>query len=123
MERLRAKVIEWMATYETGASSEAMAFAAMGLRFDTSHPQDIGDLFRCIELVDAVPEIRDCFAVIANLSPQWREIVRRWDELVQCYREEDTADPSSKRVIKQYRRTYAMLRVVLAESASERAGA
>lgn len=78
------KLVEWMLFGDRGLSSDAMCGAALGL-IDKCEacPYDPHDLERCRKLVEKVPEIRDYFPAIAQLSPNWKAIITHWDELVQ----------------------------------------
>ena len=78
MER---QILEWLASGDTGLSSEAMAFTAMGVGRRSYHPLDPGDFGRCLRLVRLVPAIRNHFGDIAKLSPQWEAIIANWDAI------------------------------------------
>lgn len=83
---LALKILEWMATHRTGLSSEAMAYCALGLQrkgmWDgTEHPHDPDDFNRCLLLLQQVPEIREYFPSIAELSPQWSAIIENWNRI------------------------------------------
>lgn len=87
---LALKILEWMATHRTGLSSEAMAYCALGLQRKgmwngTEHPHDPSDFNRCLLLLDQVPEVRDHFPSIADLSPQWSALIAHWDELTKQF--------------------------------------
>ncbi len=79
--RLAKSIIRWMATGHCGLSSRAMAFCAIDVGEHVDHPLDPADFNRCLLLVVTVPEIRDKFAAIAKLSPEWSGLIRHWDEL------------------------------------------
>lgn len=87
---MKDKLLEWFATGSVGASSRAIAQKMMGLG-DTperSHPHDPDDLNRCLLLLEAVPEIRDHMAKVAEISETWAKLVKRWDELERCFLDE-----------------------------------
>lgn len=83
------KIIEWLATNETGMSSETIAFAALGSpREITSYPHDPADLRRCIVLLDKVPEAAQVLPNLASTSPEWEGLVRNWPTLTKMLRVE-----------------------------------
>lgn len=85
---MKDKILEWFATGRVGASSQAMACAAAGLPSDKSHPYDPGDFNRCLLLLEAAPEIRDCMDKVAEISGTWAKLVARWDEVEKCFLDE-----------------------------------
>ena len=87
-DSMKDKILEWFATGRVGASSKAMACAAAGLPGDKSHPYDPDDLNRCLLLLEAVPEIRDCMDKVAEISGTWAKLVTRWDEVEKCFLDE-----------------------------------
>lgn len=82
---LERKILEWIATGSVGASSKAMALAACGIRSRADHPHDPSDFNRCLQLLDAVPEIRSHFNQVAALSSVWKRLITEWDELEECF--------------------------------------
>lgn len=82
------KILEWFATGRVGASSKAMALAAVDVPNDKSHPYDPDDLNRCLLLLEAVPEIRNKMDKVAAMSDTWGKLVARWDEVEQCFLDE-----------------------------------
>ena len=87
---LERKVLQWLASGQSGLSSEVMAFTAVDIeqvgKFTLYHyPLDPADLNRCIMLVDTIPEIREHFPKIASLSPRWKAIIDNWDELTATF--------------------------------------
>lgn len=83
------RVLDWFGRGEVGASSKAMALAAVGVPdAERDHPYDPDDFRRCLLLLDHVPEIRDEFDAIAAMSPTWSALVERWDELEKLFYEE-----------------------------------
>lgn len=82
MNATETKILHWLAGPNTGLSSQAMAYCYLGVqRIYWDIPVDPGDLNRCMLLVDLVPEIREKFDDIANLSPKWSAIIGAWEEL------------------------------------------
>lgn len=95
MDALVMPILAWLAQGETGISSETMAFAALGIErggtFGTSHPHDPADLRRCVQLLEAVPALRDRMPMIAELSPVWGRLVANWGALEASLRREMAA--------------------------------
>lgn len=85
------KLLTWLATGRTGASSKSMACAAAGLdqgEYGGDFPYDPSDLNRCLLLLDAVPEVRQHFDKIAAISTPWSKFISRWDEIEKCFLDE-----------------------------------
>jgi hypothetical protein len=85
------KVAHWFATGEVGTSSKTIAsFLGLGIRRcrDFSHPHDPDDLDRCLQLLEAVPELRESLPRLAALSPEWAALVGRWDEIERSHLDE-----------------------------------
>lgn len=85
---MKNKIIHWLASGETGASSKTMAFTAMGIPCRQPHPHDPSDFNRCLLLIKTVPEIRNYFDKIALLSKSWKAIIDRWNEVERCFIDE-----------------------------------
>ena len=86
---MQDKVLEWLCTSnDIGLSSKAMAAAATGHKAQADHPYDPSDLNRCIKLCTKVPEVKDNFHLVAELSPTWKKLIERWAELEKCFIEE-----------------------------------
>lgn len=79
---LQQKILQWLGNGRVGLSSKAMAFAVAEVEIDDkSHPYDPDDLNRCLLFLQEVPEARDHFDRIANLSDTWAKLVGRWEEV------------------------------------------
>lgn len=82
-------ILNWYVNGERGISSETMAAVALGKTMNRpGYPHDPADLNRCIKLVDAAPEVKEAFPVIAALSPMWATIIANWDDLRNSFIEE-----------------------------------
>jgi hypothetical protein len=83
---LERKVLDWMANENTGMSSLAMAYCAFGEELKCkATPSDPADFNRCLNLVHIIPEIREHFPKIAQLSPEWRVFITNWDRLEKSF--------------------------------------
>ncbi len=78
------RLIQWLLSGDTGASSEAIAAKMTGNAPHnqwSSFPRDSGDFGRCYRLLKAVPEFRERINEMANSSKQWAALVAHWSEL------------------------------------------
>lgn len=75
----------WLASDCTGASSLYMAHYLANHWGKDSHryayPHDSGDFGRCLGLLDAVPELREKLAGMAETGREWAALIGAWDEL------------------------------------------
>jgi len=85
---INQKVLMWLSNGKVGASSKAMAFAAIGMPNTKMIPYDPADFNRCLLLIDEIPEIKERFDKISKLSPTWERLIARWDEIEKCFLEE-----------------------------------
>ncbi|MGL4600312.1 MAG: hypothetical protein ACRCVE_02145 [Plesiomonas sp.] len=84
---LAVKILRWASKHSVGVSSSTMASIAVGLDkpfYGSSfcHPWDPSDFYRCMILVEEVPEIRDYFDDISSKCKTFKPIIDHWDELV-----------------------------------------
>ena len=104
-DNLSDKILMWLAEGETGQSSVAMAFAAIDKPCKTDYPHDPGDFYRCLKLVEQVPEIKDQFHKVAEINSFWRKIIENWDTLSDLLNEEIKEDtgraPRTYKLIKK----------------------
>lgn len=84
----------WLACDDVGASSRYMAAVISGscaVSFvKREYPRDPSDLWRCVMMLDAIPELRSKLSVMADPihGPEWNAIARNWSELESLCREE-----------------------------------
>lgn len=92
MKKWERKIIEWLATGETGISSEAIAFQALGVssegRWGRTHPSDPADLRRCVLMLQRCPEAKPALSKLADKSAAWRGLVKEWPALVRLLKKE-----------------------------------
>lgn len=109
-------ILRWLADDETGISSETMAFAVLGIErggdLGTGHPLDPADFRCCVDLLEAVPAIRDHMAMIGELSPEWRRLVSNWSVLETLLRREIATGGG------QAPRTYRMMKELIGKEAA-----
>ena len=82
----------WLACDDTGLSSKYMAAVLSGSApaREINYPRDPSDLWRCVMMLAAVPELRSKISVMAEPAhgPEWNALVRNWSELESLLREE-----------------------------------
>ena len=99
----------WLALGERGVSSESMVrYLVYGQRTNGfNDPADPSDFRRCELLLRWVPELREEFPRMAEVSRRWASLVAHWDE-IRALLEEEIPD-----VWTTYRggakRTYALM--------------
>ncbi len=116
--RLRS-VLEWLANGQTGMSSEAMAFTAVGVEresYPTWPPSDPADFNRCMLMLERLPFVRDHFGAIASLSPEWRGVIKNWDDIERSFLAEVGRNWSRG---KRAQRTYSVIKSALANTEAE----
>lgn len=107
MTRIERSIIEWLAGDDTGLSSRAIAFTALGIDFKGSRywPHDPDDLGRCARLVQQIPEARRGIKLLAKKHREWQIVLSHWDELLSLMVQEVGIDwTKSHRAPKTYRR-------------------
>lgn len=122
-DTLRGGVLRWFANGEIGTSSACMALvASTGEMPDDlwrrDHPRDPDDLNRCIRLVACVPEVRQQFSRLAEVSPEWAAVIAHWDELVELFHGEAGPNWSNaRRAPRTYDRMQELFRTACREQA------
>lgn len=75
-------IVQWLALGETGLSSEAIAFTALGVEGHVMHhPHDPSDLWRCLKLLETVPVAKKGIAAMAKHSDVWARLYSQWNKL------------------------------------------
>lgn len=83
----------WLHGPDTGTSSLTIAEILSGRTglvgsFGRSTPRDPSDFWRCLNLLEAVPEWRSRLSEVAAAEPSWAALIERWGEVEALYREE-----------------------------------
>lgn len=104
---------QWWKGRDRGLSSEAIALWFTYGDGTTAHPIDPSDFGRCERLMRAVPEVREWFPAMANVSPQWARLVEQWDDIVATAEEEVPGVFDGGRVYGSAPRAYAMIRAAV----------
>jgi len=109
--------LAWLAGRDTGMSSTAILYAALGMPGGSSHPYDPDDLLRCLRLIDLHPWSAEGLPVLAERCPAWRALAAHWDELRALVMAEvgSVCPPFGSRLP----RTYARMRELLMEAARD----
>lgn len=114
IERMRQHpgLLEWFHFGETGVSSrfivDYLVHGHQPRPFDA--PVDPADFRRCELLLRAVPTLRLEFHRMANVSPRWEHLVKKWDGILGLIDEEvpgvwDSSNGSAPRA-------YALMNVI-----------
>lgn len=89
-ERLE-KAVEWLVGGDTGISSKTMCAALFGVNpKDSDMPHDADDFGRCLRFIRFMPDgTKDIVFKKLSDKPEWVEIGKRWNELVELYDQEN----------------------------------
>jgi hypothetical protein len=88
---LMFKALQWLATDDTGRSSETICFYLLGVDYlYPSHPYDRGDFGRCYRLLEFIPEFRLRLDELRELSPEWYRLIDNWEVLETEYKKDDS---------------------------------
>lgn len=92
MKTEQQRIIEWLCSGETGLSSKTMVCIHTGNEMDRGWgfhaPSDVADFRRCWLLVQAVPEVKNSFPLIAKLCPAFKGVIENWDKISAAYERE-----------------------------------
>jgi len=106
---MKDKILNWLATGETGISSKAIAFKMAGIENDckwNTIPHDPDDFKRCLKLVNLIPEIRQRLDEMRSVSIKWNVLIENWKQVEDSFMDEVpewlTNDFSQKRATKTY---------------------
>lgn len=85
----KQKMIEWIATCDTGISSKTMWSALMGVRrkVDLNIPGDNSDFRRCYDMVEYGQVTLDELQIVKNQYPWFAPFVDNWKELSLLFEE------------------------------------
>lgn len=91
-ERLQ-KAVEWLVGGDTGISSKTMCAALFGAGPKYSDmPHDADDFGRCLRFIRFMPDgTKDIVFKKISDKPEWVEIGKRWDEMVDLYDQKNWA--------------------------------
>ena len=77
---------DWLENGDVGLSSQTILYAITGNKRNYTDnlgylPQDPSDFRRCYLLLKAFPELRPQLYKVAEMYPQWKQLVEHWDQL------------------------------------------
>lgn len=107
MRTEQERIIQWLCSGETGLSSKTMVCIHTGNEMDGDWgfraPRDVADFRRCWLLVEAVPEIRNSFPLIAEKCPAFKGVIENWDVISAAYERERGSGkcPETYRLLKE----------------------
>lgn len=79
---MEQRIIDWLLSDNTGASSKCMLRHLLGKKADKSeYPHDSGDFLRCVGLLNAAPELRPLLPKMGEVNKYWAALVKEWDRL------------------------------------------
>ena len=86
----KQRMIEWIATCNTGVSSKTMWCALMGVKrkINLSAPRDNGDFRRCYDMVEYGHITLDDLQIVKKQYPWFAPFVDNWKELSILFEEE-----------------------------------
>ena len=86
----KQRMIEWIATCNTGVSSKTMWCALMGVKrkINLSTPRDNGDFRRCYDMVEYGHVTLDDLQIVKKQYPWFVTFVDNWEELTLLFEEE-----------------------------------
>lgn len=104
------KALTWIVGDDTGTSSEAIWAHMMGVEcYYSSTPSDPADLGRCLRLLKLIPRWKKRMKEM-RCYPEWRGLIKHWDELEALMADEVGIDWSKGR---SAHRTYEMMHEIL----------
>ena len=93
----------WLASDDIGMSSRYMAsilapLAGMGQVWcdGINYPHDPDDFWRCLNLLECVPEFRAHLPALSDKHPIWAGYVARWAEMEALFKEEEPTGSAPK---------------------------
>jgi len=77
---------EWLASGDTGVSSETMFSAITGIPVKNyGTPSDLSDVGRCIRMLKKLPELRPLIGMVSEKHKGWMPFIDCWKELEREY--------------------------------------
>ena len=88
LKTLERRVISWLLSDDTGASSLSICAHMLGEPCEGYAPSDCSDLGRCLRLLDLVPEWTPRLHEMATYGPDWKGLIDQWEQIVHLYHNE-----------------------------------
>ena len=112
LKTLEGRVISWLLSDDTGASSLSICAHMLGEPCEGYAPSDCSDLGRCLRLLDLVPEWGPRVLEMATYGPDWKGLVDQWDQIVHLYHNEGGVPVSARHRSPE---TYRAMKLAIAE--------
>lgn len=112
LKSLERRVISWLLSDDTGASSTSICAHMLGEPCEGYAPSDCSDLGRCLRLLDVVPDWGLRVHEMAAYGPDWKGLIAHWDQIVSLYQHEGGV-PINKRP--RSPETYRAMKLAIAE--------
>jgi hypothetical protein len=112
LKTLERRVISWLLSDDTGASSTSICAHMLGEPSEGYAPSDCSDLGRCLRLLDLVPDWAPRLHEMAAYGPDWKGLLEQWDQIVHLYHNEGGV-PYSERP--RSPETYRAMKLAIAE--------
>lgn len=102
-----SRLLTWFLRGEVGASSKTLVHFYKGEEFRCDDfptgPIDVSDFRRCYLLVQAIPEIKEVFPLVAKHVPSFKGVIENWDKISAAYERERGAGncPETYRLLKE----------------------
>ena len=112
----------WLAGGNRGISSNSIVQHLTGVpacRYGIDIPHDPDDLDRCLQLLDEVPLLRCLLPKMATASPEWAELIERWNEIEESHLNEVGLRWTKA---KSAPKTYALMRSVIDQARAMQEG-
>jgi hypothetical protein len=78
--------LRWLASGDTGMSSEALLYAALSINNkdpfrNCNYPHDPDDLGRCLRLLKRLPWVKRGMSRLARRNKVWKALAKNWSEI------------------------------------------
>lgn len=107
------RINSWIVGGDVGLSSKTVWATMLGISLEDGevpHPHDPADLGRCLRLLEVIPEWKPRLGELASLSPEWKALICRWDEVATSM---ETEVGIAWQKAKSAPATYAMMKSIL----------
>lgn len=114
------RIAEWLGSNDTGSSSKAiMLWLSSGTTSGTwgpDTPSDVGDLGRCMRLLERIPEWKGRMSEMAAAGGLWPTFSKHWPAIVEIYLDECGGTVPDKGSSASCPKTYTLLKRVHEEA-------
>jgi hypothetical protein len=97
MQTVEQRAFKWLFSEDTGLSSMSICAHMLGETYEGDAPSDVGDLGRCLRLLERIPEWKPRIKEMAQHGPAWAGLIGQWDHIVRLYQEEAGVKPAEGR--------------------------